>query len=155
MNAEIYLWIVLITLIPGVELRGSILFGLAQGVPLVEVFLIAVTVNILLGSVVLFLLNFLLEYALRIKLLKRFYNYSVKRIRKNAHHLVEKYGLIGLALFIAVPLPGSGSYSGALAAFILGIDQKRFFVANAAGVIIAGIIVSLFFTGAAGVFNSA
>ena len=155
MNAEIYLWIVLITLIPGVELRGSILFGLAQGVPLVEVFLIAVTVNILLGSVVLFLLNFLLEYALRIKLLERFYNYSVKRIRKNAHHLVEKYGLIGLALFIAVPLPGSGSYSGALAAFILGIDQKKFFVANAAGVITAGIIVSLFFTGAAGVFNSA
>lgn len=153
MDMNIYLWIALITLIPGVELRGSILWGLAQGVPLIEVFLIAVLVNILLGSVVLFLLNFLLEYALRIKLLERFYNYSIKRIRKNAHHLIEKYGLIGLALFIAVPLPGSGSYSGALAAFILGINQKRFFVANAVGVIIAGIIVTTISVGAISFFG--
>ena len=57
--------------------------------------------------------------------------------------LVDKYGLFGVSLFIAIPLPGSGSYTGAVAAYILGIGYKKFILANLIGVIIAGTIVTL------------
>jgi len=54
---------------------------------------------------------------------------------------VDKYGEWGIALFIGIPLPGSGSYSGALAAYVLGLSYKKFIIANLLGVLIAGIAV--------------
>ncbi len=58
------------------------------------------------------------------------------------HKYVDKYGTIGLALFIGVPLPGSGVWTGALAAFLLGFKRKEFSIANIVGVLIAGVIVT-------------
>ena len=55
---------------------------------------------------------------------------------------VEKYGEWAVALFIAIPLPGSGSYSGAIAAYVIGLSHKKFAIANLIGVIIAGILVT-------------
>jgi len=71
------------------------------------------------------------------------------------HKKVEKYGEFGLALFIGVPLPGSGSISGAIAAHLMGMSFKRFFLANLIGVSIAAIVVlavSLFGGGAWNIF---
>ncbi len=55
----------------------------------------------------------------------------------------EKYSALGLALFIAIPLPGSGVYMGTLGAFVLGLERKKFLIASAVGVTLAGIIVTL------------
>ncbi|MEA3499505.1 MAG: small multi-drug export protein, partial [Candidatus Marinimicrobia bacterium] len=63
--------------------------------------------------------------------------------RRKVESKVEKYGEFGLALFIGIPLPGSGVYTGALAAFILGLDFKKFFIATVIGVFIAGILVTI------------
>ena len=68
------------------------------------------------------------------------------RNQKKVHKYVEKYGVLGLGLFIGVPLPGSGVYSGALAAYLLGFKFKEFFKAAIIGVLIAGVIITLIST---------
>ena len=150
-------WIFLLTLLPGLELRFSIPvgilhstvslpFGLAfQGFGLDPflVFIVAVASNAILGALVFLALRYLLEFALLFPLVKKFYSNRVLAIQKEIRPLVEKYGAIGLAIFIAIPLPGTGSWSGALAAFLIGMRFRTFFLMNALGVFIAGILVTL------------
>jgi len=67
----------------------------------------------------------------------------VERARKKVHAKVEKYGYWGLLLFVAVPLPVTGAWTGTLGAWVLGLSYKKAFFAIAGGVVLAGIIVSL------------
>ena len=64
-----------------------------------------------------------------------------EKIRAKAHPLVEKYGFVGLAIFVAVPLPGTGAYAGTAAAWLLDMEPKRAFVAVSIGVTSAFLIV--------------
>ncbi|MBP9019859.1 MAG: small multi-drug export protein, partial [Bacteroidales bacterium] len=63
-----------------------------------------------------------------------------------------KYGFWGLMIFVAIPLPGTGAYSGSIAALILGMNKVKAFISISLGVIIAGIIVALLTTGAVKLF---
>ena len=80
-----------------------------------------------------------------------------KQVQANKNK-VEKYGLIGLALFVAVPLPGSGVYAGALLAWALGMNKKytlfSIFLSLTAGVLIAGILVTLACLGVVSFLNA-
>ena len=143
MPLEQFAIIALLTLLPGLELRAGILFGLSQGMDALQVFALAVAVNALLGPIVLFALQNILPFFLKINVLEKFYAQNVLRVQKDYKKYIEKYGGIGLALFIAVPLPGAGSWSGALAAFLMGMKIKKFAIVNFVGVLIAGIIVTL------------
>lgn len=136
------LLLIFLTLVPAFELRASIPIGIAMGVPWQEVFLICVAVNILLGPLVYFLLDKFLLFFCRFAWIDRLYNAIVRRTRKRAEPYAKKYGLLGIALFVAIPLPGSGSYTGALAAYLLGIGYKKFAIANLVGVLIAGALVT-------------
>lgn len=151
------LLLVLVTLIPGFELRASIPLGLiANGVNLPFglfshgfglswplVFAVCVITNILLGIVVFFLLHHVVRFVTRFKSVNRLYQALVLRTQKRTKKYVDRWGLLGIALFISVPLPGSGSYTGALAGYLLGMSYKKFIIANAIGVTIAGILVTL------------
>jgi uncharacterized membrane protein len=66
----------------------------------------------------------------------------VERSRRKVHAKVEKYGYAGLILFVAIPLPITGAYTGTLGAWILGMDRRKTVLAVFGGVIIAGIIVA-------------
>lgn len=70
------------------------------------------------------------------------------RTRRKFNHDYETYGLIGLAIFVAIPLPGTGAWTGALAAWLFGIPFKKAVPAIIAGVIGAGIVVTLITAGA-------
>ncbi|RLI98964.1 MAG: hypothetical protein DRP06_04420 [Candidatus Aenigmatarchaeota archaeon] len=137
------LLIVLLTFLPTLELRFSIPYALLilEMNPLVAFFII-ILANIAIGEIIFYSLNTILPYVLKIKIFERIYDKCVKRIQKKMHKQVDKYGTIGLALFIGVPLPGSGVWTGALAAFLLGFKRKDFSMANIAGVLIAGVIVT-------------
>ena len=157
MNFNAFFWIVFLTILPGLELRLSIPAGVLAttinlpfgftvtgfGMSPFEVFLVAVLTNILLGPIIFFVLNHFVKFFIQVNVLKKFYDFSVKRTQRKVFPLVKKFGIIGIALFIAIPLPGSGSYTGALAAHLLGMNSKNFAVANLIGVIIAGIIVTI------------
>ncbi len=149
---EDILFLIILTLLPGLELRLSIPYGLASGIPFEIVFPICVITNFFLGIFIFILLQYIEKYLKKISLIKNFYEKIVLRTREKAHPYVEKYGTIGIGLFIAIPLPGSGTYTGALAAFLLGLNLKEFSVANALGIFIAGILVGLISLGAINFF---
>lgn len=137
------LWqLTLITLIPTLELRASLPYAiLVLNMPWYSAFLWVVLINILLAPLVYFSLRFFLHIFLRIPLFQRIYEHSLLKVQTKIRPKVEKYGDIGLALFIGIPLPGSGVYTGALAAFILDIRPRNFIIASVIGVLIAAVIV--------------
>jgi len=131
------LWLALITLVPWIELRGSIIYGIGKGLNPASVFFTAVVINILLFFPIYFGLKFAYKYLIRWK----FFEKTTTRIREKGEPYVKKYGVIGLGVFIGIPLPGSGVYSGTLLAWLLDMGWKKAFVASIIGVLIAGSIV--------------
>lgn len=138
------LFIILLTLTPALELRASIPYGVFQtDYPLVVIFLLAVITNILLAPIVYIFLNKVVHVFLRIKAIDRCWQHVVLRAQRKVHPYVEKYGILGLAIFIGIPLPGSGVYTGALGAYLLGFSYKEFLRAAVLGVLIAGLLVTI------------
>jgi len=159
--------LVLVTLLPFLELRASIPLGiLSGGVTLLGltiqgfslswplVFLVCVLTNIILGPLVYIFLDKFVHYFFRFKFFKKYYDKKVEKTQHKIAPYVDKFGLFGVALFIGIPLPGSGSYTGALGAYLLGLDYKKFILANTLGVIIAGIAVTIFTLTGIKLFNS-
>ncbi len=138
-----YVLIVVLTLLPFLELRASIPYGLLVAkLPPAVVVAVAVIVNILLGPVLYFLLEKLLHGLLKFKLFRNVWDRMIVRTQKKIHPKVEKYGVWGLGLFIGVPLPGSGVYSGAIGGYLLGFTRKEFYFATVLGVLIAAAAVT-------------
>ncbi len=132
-----------ITFLPFLELRASIPYGiLVLKMHWFQVFMIASIANIILGPIVYFFIDKLIHIFLKVKFIDNIYQKYVEKTQKNIHKYVEKYGEAAMAIFIGIPLPGSGSYSGALAAYLIGLGYKKFIIANVIGVLIAGIIVT-------------
>ena len=143
MSIHNILYIILLTLIPTLELRASIPYGiLIARLPVLEVFAIAVIVNVLLGLVLFVLLDSLVKFFTRFQLINDIYEKIVSRTQRKVEPYVERFGTLGVALFIAVPLPGSGVWTGALAAYLLGLKFRKFALANIVGVLIAGVVVT-------------
>ncbi len=139
-----FLQVILVTLIPTLELRASLPYAiLVLNMPWHTAFIFVVTVNILLGPIVYFGLRYFLHLVIRIPFFNSLYERSLHKVQTKIRPKVEKYGEWGLALFIGIPLPGSGVYTGALAAFILDIPPKKFMAATVFGVLIAAVIVLL------------
>ena len=152
------LLIVLLTMIPLLELRASIpagILGLKVAIPLTSivvsieptswiiVFFVAVLANWVLGLFLYYFMDFILRVMSIIPLIKSFKQNILLRSQKRIHGYVEKYGFYGIALFIGIPLPGSGVYTGALGAYMIGRERKNFAKASLAGVMIAGIAVTI------------
>ena len=131
----------LVSMIPIIELRGGIPFGVALGLPYPEAFLSAVIGNILPAP-------FIIVYIRRIFLLMRRYmprlNSMVDKLERKAHlkgQKVSRYKYIGLWLFVAIPLPGTGAWTGSLAAAFLNMRLRKALPAVFLGVITAGLIM--------------
>ena len=136
--------LILVTFIPALELRASIPLGILElGINWSTVFIICVLANIILAVVVYSLLIKFIDFFLRFKLFKKFYNRSIEKTQKKIKPAVEKYGILGIAFFIAIPLPGSGVYTGAVAAHLLGLKKREFLIASIIGVILAAISVTI------------
>ncbi len=138
------LYLFLITLVPAIELRGSIPYGiLFTDLHWFAVFIICLISNIILGVVFYLLIDFLLKYIiLKIPFMHKLWKKYIARLQKKAEKPVERYGAWAVAFFIAIPLPGSGSISGGIIAYLFGLEKKKFFLANALGVFVAAILVT-------------
>jgi uncharacterized membrane protein len=156
MALQNFLYLVLLTLVPVFELRWSIPVGLWNrpielpfvgtvngfGMTAWEVLPVVIITNILLGFFLFFALGFLVRLFTRIQFIKEVYERLVARTQRKARPSVEKYGPLGLALFIGIPLPGTGVWTGALAAYLLGMRFRGFAIACIFGVLIAASIVT-------------
>ena len=145
--------IICITLIPTLELRASIPIGIGMGVPWILVFIFAVLTNAILGTIIYKLITRFIHLLEENKKFEKFYSKMIERTQRKIHKYVEKYGEWAVAAFIAIPIPGSGSYSGALAAYLIGLSYKKFVISNIIGVIVAAIIVTLISLGAKNVMQ--
>jgi uncharacterized membrane protein len=145
-----YLKYLVLTLVPTIELRGAVVWAVQQGD---RIYLpIIVLTNMLIFWPTYFGLELLYELIPEDTWLHR----KLERIRVKAHPLVEKYGMVGLAIFVAIPLPGTGAYSGTAAAWLLDMGWRRAFPAVCLGVLISfGIVwgISEGLVAGAGVFR--
>lgn len=142
------LYILLTTILPWIELRGAIPLAVASSL---EVYVpLIIIINILLFFPIWAGLTIFYNYFKNWSFLEKI----VTKIHVNGKKYVDKYGLIGIAIFVAIPLPGSGVYSGTLLAWLLGLDWKKSFIACSIGVLTAGILVYLMSTGVLTMFNN-
>ena len=143
--------VLLISMVPLVELRGAIpvAVGMDLGLPEWAVLIIAIIGNIIPVPIIYFFARKFLEWGAKRqwKPLKRFCNFCLKKGTKAGEKLLQKAGDYGtyfaLFLFVAIPIPGTGAWTGTLAASILNLDFKKTIIAIIAGILVAGLIMLL------------
>ena len=142
----------LMAMVPVVELRGAIPYGVIAGLSVPAAFIIAVIGNLVPIPVLVVFTRKVFEW-LRTKSegLDRIVRKLEAKADKNKE-LVEKYEFFGLMLLVAIPLPGTGAWTGALVAAMMNMRLKRAMPAITVGVIVAGIIVTTLTYGAGALF---
>jgi len=136
------LTVFLIALLPVVELRGAIPVGInLYHLAWYKASLLALIGNILPVPFLLLFLGEAAKFLSKIPLFRRFFDWLFTRTRKKSKR-IEEYKFLGLMVFVAIPLPGTGAWTGSVAAFLLGMDFGRSLMAIALGVLLAGILVT-------------
>ncbi|MEW6662268.1 MAG: COG2426 family protein [Bacillota bacterium] len=134
--------VALLAMLPIAELRAAIPLALAWGMSPVEAFLIAVPANMVPALLLLLALGPITTWLQRYPLIGPLIRTFLSRAARQSDR-VKKYGALGLAIFVAIPAPVTGAWTGSGVAFLLGIPFKFAFPAIFAGVVIAGVLVSL------------
>jgi len=137
--------VVAIATLPIFELRGSIPVAIwYYKMPWWESYLLSFIGNLLPIIPIILLIgpvsNFLMK---RSKLWRRFFTWVFERSRRRGGDLVEKYEALGLAIFVAIPLPVTGAWTGSMLAFLMRVRARRAFPAILAGVLLAGVVVTI------------
>lgn len=154
-----YFWVFFISMIPLIEIRGSIPYALAQNGANLNFFLccvIAVLGNMLPVPFIFFFARKVLEWGKDKKVIGKFFTWCLEKGHKGGTALEEKAGkglYWALFLFVGIPLPGTGAWTGTLAASILDMDFKKSVLAIIGGVLLAGVIVGLICTGVLGALS--
>ncbi len=143
MSFTVLLWTVLLCVLPIAELRGGIPYALANGVPVIPAFLICVIVNSLVSPIVYLFLSTLHKLLSHFTWYQKVFGKLLERARTKVKKVVDKYGFWGLAVFVGIPLPMTGAYTGALGAWVLGMKPVKACLAISAGVLMAGIVVTI------------
>ena len=132
----------IISLMPILELRGGLLAASLLGLDPIPSYIISVIGNILPVPFILWFMGRILKWMKKRKSLTKFANWIDKKVEKNREK-IEKFGFWGLVLFVGIPLPGTGAWTGCLVASVLEMDKKKSFVAAMIGVFMASIIMML------------
>ena len=134
------LYVFLLSLIPVVELRGAIPVGIGMGLDVMTTFIVAVIGNIIPVPFILLLTRPFMSLIKKTKALKPFAEWIEGKIEKNREKIM-RYSAFGLFLFVAIPIPGTGAWSGAIAASALDMRMKYALPSIVAGVVTAGVIM--------------
>lgn len=134
--------IIVVGMLPIFELRGAIPLGFYFKLPIFKTFFLAVLGNLIPVIPLLLFLKPISEYLHKFFIFKKFFNWLFERTRKRAE-IVQRYEAVGLAIFVAIPLPLTGAWTGAIAASLFKIKFRYAFFSIVIGVFIAGLFVSL------------
>jgi uncharacterized membrane protein len=136
-----YIFTVLWSLSPLGEAKVGIPFGLLKDLNPYLVLILAIAANITVFPMMMFFLKSLNGWLLRWSWYKKSAFWVAKRAIRGSADKLNKYGYVGLALFVMVPLPGTGVYVGSIVAYIFKMDTKKAFAANAIGITVSSLIV--------------
>ena len=149
-----YITIFLISMVPLIELRGAIIFSQGWQMPLITSYIVCVIGNMLPVPIIYLFARKVLEWGKDKKYIGKFFTFCIEKGHKGGEKLKEKAGrgiFVALLLFVGIPIPGTGAWTGTLAASFLDIGFKKSVVAVLLGVLLAGIIMG---TVSAGVFTA-
>lgn len=153
-----YLIVFLVSMVPLIELRGSVPIGLSpllgEALPILPLYITSIVGNMLPVPIIFFFARKVLVWGADKKYIGKFFRFCLEKGEKGGRKLEEKAGrglYVALFLFVGIPLPGTGAWTGTLAASLLDMDFKKSVIAIIAGVILAGIIMGL---ASAGVFGA-
>lgn len=137
----------LVSLLPILELRGGLIAANLLGVKLIPAFIICFVGNMLPIPFILLFIEKIFGWLRDKKGLGKVVRYCEQKADKHKDK-INKYGYWGLLILVAIPLPGTGGWTGALVAALMRLDMKKSLPVIGAGVLIAGIVVSLIMYGA-------
>ena len=147
MNVQLLLGF-LLTLLPVFELRGGlpviVEYTVRNNLPIWPYFLIVIILNILLIFLIFLFFDFLHKLFMRIKFYRKVVGKVLDRVQKKVDKVqkrMDRWGYLALMFLVAIPLPGTGAWTGTLVAWVMGLDRLKSFIAIALGVIIAGFLV--------------
>lgn len=150
-----YLIVFLVSMVPIIELRGAVPIGIGMGLPIAALYAVAILGNMLPVPLIFFFARKILVWGSDKKFTSKFFKFCLEKGEKGGKKLQEKAGrgiYFALFLFVGIPVPGTGAWTGTLAASLLDLDFKKSVIAIVLGVILAGIIMGL---ASAGVFGAA
>lgn len=139
-----YILVFLVSMVPVVELRGAIPIAVGMGLDKLPSFIIAIIGNMIPVPFIYFFARKLLIWGKDKKIIGKFFNWCLEKGEKSGKKLEEKTGksiYVALLLFVGIPLPGTGAWTGTLAASILNLDFKKSVIAATGGVLLAGLIM--------------
>jgi uncharacterized membrane protein len=148
LTPETALWTAFLSILPISELRGAIPFAVARDMPWYFAYPFAAGFNALVAPLCWLFLSSLHRVFLRLAKrpffgwYKNFFEGFVERSRLKLHKNLERWGWLGLAFFVAVPLPITGAWTGTLGAWVLGLSRKRTLAAVIVGVTASGAVVT-------------
>ena len=135
-----YLWVFFLSMVPVLELRAAIPVGATLGLEWVANYLICVIGNMIPVPFILLFIRHVLEWMKKVPHLNKIAIWVENKAQKNTPK-VQKYASLGLLIFVALPLPGTGAWTGTLAASILNMGLKKSTLACMGGVVLAGCIM--------------
>ncbi len=147
-----YLWVFLISMVPIIELRGAVPIGIGMDLPMLPTLIVAIIGNMVPVPFIIFFAQRVLVWFAKIPKIGPFFQKIIdKATEKSKSESFTKYELLALFAFVAVPLPGTGAWTGSLIAAILQMDWKKAMITIFGGVVTAGIIMTL---ASAGLFGA-
>ena len=147
-----------VSMVPLIELRGAIPYGVAFDLPLWLTFAIAIVGNMLPVPIIYFFARKVLVWGSDKKVIGKFFTWCLEKGEKAGKKLQAKAGrglFWALLLFVGIPLPGTGAWMGTLAASLLDMDFKKSVLACMGGVLLAGVIMGVLSVLGVGIFTAA
>lgn len=156
-----YLVVFLVSMVPLIELRGAVPIGLSpllgDALPIIPLYITCIIGNMLPVPIIFFFARKVLVWGADKKYIGKFFKFCLEKGEKGGKKLQEKAGrglYVALFLFVGIPLPGTGAWTGTLAASLLDMDFKKSSIAIMCGVVLAGIIMGLASAGVFGAFGA-
>lgn len=139
-----YLWIFIVSMVPLIELRGAIPISQGLKLPLLESYIVCIVGNMLPVPFIYFFARKVLEWGKDKKFIGRFFTFCLEKGHKGGEKLKATAGnglFVALMLFVGIPIPGTGAWTGTLAASFLDMGFRKSVIAVLCGVLIAGVIM--------------
>ena len=142
------LYALFLTIMPITELRVglpiAVIYAIDHNIPISLIFLTIILTNILIIFFIFYFLDNLNSFFMKFNFYNRIFRKFLKKFQKKVNKFEKRYktiGFLALILFVAIPLPGTGVWTGSLLAWILNLNRKKSIISISLGVIIAGILV--------------
>ena len=150
-----FAWVFFISMVPLIELRAAVPTALALGLPTLPAYLVCIIGNMLPMPFIYLFARKVLEWGADKPVIGKFFTFCLEKGEKGGKKLQEKAGkgmFWAILIFVGIPLPGTGAWTGTLAASILDMDFKSTIIAVMLGVLLAGIIMMVLSVAGFGMF---